>query len=183
MATERSRTGLPVTSSPSTRTLPEVGASNPAKRRMIEVLPESVGPSRILIVPGAKDKETSRTCTLPCTTLVTFSTVIVTVPPSIPAGCYRLRGFRRAIAQELEFAAASAAGQASTGARRYRQPFAPIRWRQGTALRPRRARLRNRVRARAGRRRRREPMSPACHRPRLAAKHGPASRNGYARAI
>src|SRR6476661_6740541 len=138
---------------------------------MIDVLPESVGPSRILIVAGAKDNDTSRTCMLPRTTFVTFSTVIVTVPPSTLAESYRLRGFQRAIDRGHEFAAARGAIQVSIGARRCLPPFAPTHWRQGNALRPRSAKPRNRVRASACRPRGQEPKQPACHKLPLAATH------------
>ncbi|EKD38076.1 MAG: hypothetical protein ACD_75C00871G0001 [uncultured bacterium] len=59
MATLRFCTGTPVTSRLSTWMVPEVGWSRPAISRISEVLPESVGPSRILRDPAVKVRDTS----------------------------------------------------------------------------------------------------------------------------
>src|SRR5688572_30999957 len=53
MATLRSRTGTPVTSSPLTMTLPLVGVSSPAIRRIRLVLPAWVAPSSTVTAPLA----------------------------------------------------------------------------------------------------------------------------------
>ena len=59
MATERLRTGTPVTSTPSSKILPAVGRSSPAISRIKVVLPAKVGPSSTFIVPGSSTSDTS----------------------------------------------------------------------------------------------------------------------------
>ncbi len=51
MATLRSRTGMPVTSLPSTSTLPVLGVSSPAMSRIRLVLPACVAPSSTVTAP------------------------------------------------------------------------------------------------------------------------------------
>src|SRR6266478_3084342 len=77
IATERCRTSTPVTFLPSTRTRPVVGLSRPASSRMIDVLPDSVGPSSTLKVPRLSVSETSRMVGMPSTVRVTFSRLTV----------------------------------------------------------------------------------------------------------
>ncbi|CFP69475.1 Uncharacterised protein [Bordetella pertussis] len=63
MATLRWRTGTPVTSAPSTSTLPSVGRSSPAMMRITEVLPARVAPSSTVMAPGAGCKLSGYRCT------------------------------------------------------------------------------------------------------------------------
>src|SRR6056297_1535428 len=73
---------MPVTSCPCHRIRPVVGASRPAINRMIEVLPESVGPSSTFIVPASSVRSVGWICTRPLTRFDTPSNV--SVIPSCP---------------------------------------------------------------------------------------------------
>src|SRR5690606_18535831 len=81
MATLRFCTGWPVTSTPSKNTLPDVGVSRPAMRRIRLVLPDSVGPSRTLSVPCCKASETPRICSSAPTVFDTFRSSSICPPP------------------------------------------------------------------------------------------------------
>ena len=52
METSRALAGRRETSSPSIKTLPEVGISRPAMRRSVVVLPQPLGPSRVTRAPA-----------------------------------------------------------------------------------------------------------------------------------
>ena len=61
MLTLRSAGPSRVTSRPPIQMLPALGASSPAIMRRVVVLPQPLGPSSVVSVPGAISKLTSRT--------------------------------------------------------------------------------------------------------------------------
>src|SRR5258706_7916707 len=75
MATERLRTGTPVTSLPSSRMRPWLGRSSPAISRIKLVFPDKVGPSSTFIVPRVSASDTSLMNVSPPTAKLTFSSV------------------------------------------------------------------------------------------------------------